>query len=105
MKLFLVVRGDLSPGARAAQLCHAMREFIEHHPEIDEEWYRVSNTVVLLEVEDESRLRSLAEDATKVGAPVTLFAEPDLDNQYTALALGPSGRNLVRRLPLAFRTP
>lgn len=101
-KLFLVTRRDLAPGARASQLCHALRAFVEAHPEVDRSWFEESNTLVLLEVEDEDALMRLAWAATMAGVPWSLFREPDLSDSVTAVALGPGGQTLVRRLPLAF---
>lgn len=102
MKLYLVVRRDLSaPGFRAAQLCHALRQFGEEHPAVDRLWFDRSNTLALLEVPDERSLVELEGKARERGLPVSLFREPDIGNAPTALALGPDGRNLVRRLPLA----
>lgn len=103
MKLFLIVRGDLSHGARAAQLCHAMRSFVDEHPAVDREWFLKSNTLVLLEVPDEPTLAALAFEARTRRIPVSVFTEPDMGDQMTAIAVGPSGRKLVRRLPLAFQ--
>lgn len=99
-KLFLVTRSDLAPGLRAAQLCHAMREFAELHPEIEKAWYRSSNNLVLLEVEDEAALMQLA---ARGGAYVALNKEPDLDDAVTAVALMTTEKKLVRELPLALR--
>jgi hypothetical protein len=53
VKLHLVTRRDLSPGQQAVQAAHALREFIQHHPEVDRDWYERSNTLALLAVEDE----------------------------------------------------
>lgn len=102
MKLYLVGRRDLGkPGLLAAQLCHAMRQFSEEHPDVDKTWFECSNTLVLLEVSGERELVDLADSARAHGAPVSVFYEPDLDNAPTALAIGPEGRTLVRHLPLA----
>lgn len=49
MKLYLVTRSDLTPGQRASQLCHALREVAAVFPALDKEWYEKSNTLVLLE--------------------------------------------------------
>lgn len=104
-KLFLVTRSDLEVGVRASQLCHAIREFREVHPEVDRQWYVSSNTIVLLETRDLGSLSALAERAAAEGIPVVRFEEPDLGNVLTALAIAPSGRKLVRSLPLAFKDP
>lgn len=57
---------------------------------------------MLLEVESQDALQQLAQKAKEDGVPVSSFLEPDLGDELTAIALGPSGRQLVRRLPLAF---
>lgn len=100
-KLYLVTRRDLPPGARASQLCHAMRAFVEQHPDVDRGWFERSNTLVLLEVADEDALMRLAWQAAMTGVHWSLFREPDLNDAATAVALGPNGQTLVRRLPLA----
>lgn len=103
MKLYLVVRRDLAgPGAMAAQLCHALRQFTADHPDVDNLWFQRSNTLVLLEVPDRRALVDLARQARDRGVPAAMFREPDLSDAPTALALGPDARHLVRRLPLAF---
>jgi len=103
VKLYLVTRQDLPPGARAAQLCHALRQFGEDHPEVDRDWFRRSNTLVLLEGKDEHALSDLADKARLSGVPVAVFREPDLADALTAIAVGPKGKRLVRGLPLALR--
>lgn len=102
MKLFLVSRKDLREGLRAAMLCHALREFGAGFGTIDDEWYRTSNTLVLLETDDLTSLTSLAERTREAGVPVSLFTEPDLGGELAAIAIAPSGRKLVQDLPLAF---
>jgi peptidyl-tRNA hydrolase len=102
MKLYLVTRRDLPPGARAAQLCHALREFVEKHRDEDRAWFEASNTLVLLETENEGTLSKLASEAIASKVPAAEFREPDLNDSLTAIAIGPSGRKLVRELRLAF---
>lgn len=104
-RLYLIVRRDLEPGARAAQLCHALREWVSVCPVDDAAWYSSSNTLVLLEAEDEPALARLREKAEDRGVPVAAFREPDLGDSVTAIAIGPSGRRLVRDLPLALSGP
>lgn len=108
-KLFLITRSDLPEGDRAMQMAHAFREFIEQHPEIDRAWYKNSNTLVGLEIGDEKALAGLLEEARWKGIPASPFHEPDRGNELTAIALGPTGKRLCRRLPKAFspagRTP
>lgn len=103
MKLYLVSRRDLEVGRRAAMFVHAQREFTERHEALDREWYALSNTVVLLEAENLPALSSLAEKLERNGVPFSRFEEPDLGGELAALAIAPTGRKLVRDLPLAFR--
>jgi peptidyl-tRNA hydrolase len=102
-KLYIIVRSDLSPGLQAAQACHALRLFTEEHPEEDKKWYTESNNLVLLQVPNETELLALKERAEADGIPASLFREPDVDNEATALALGPEGRKLLCNLPLLLK--
>jgi hypothetical protein len=98
-----VVRGDLSPGQQAVQACHALRQFVEEHPEIDREWHRESNTLALLAVPDERALTCLWERARHGGVRHAVFREPDIGDALTAIALEPGAgtRRLCRGLRLA----
>lgn len=100
-KLFVVVRGDLPPGLRVAQAIHAALLFAHEHEEVALDWFLRSNNVVVLRVEDLPALEALASRAESLGVPGSLFREPDLGDQATALALAPSARRLVSKLPLA----
>jgi len=100
-KLFLVVRGDLPFGQQAIQSAHALREFSEHHPDIDRMWYQESNTLIMKAVKDERALLALAEKLETRGIQFSPFREPDRDHELTALAIEPSGKKLLQGLPLA----
>jgi len=100
-KLYIVVRADLSQGLKLAQACHALRAFGARHPEIDREWFERSNNIAVLVVPDEQKLRELLELTESRGLAVAPFLEPDLGDQMTALALEPSAKRFLRRLPLA----
>jgi peptidyl-tRNA hydrolase len=102
-KLYVVTRGDLSPGQQAVQACHAGQEFIFEHPREAESWHLRSNTLALLVLPSEAELESLARAAEDLRVPVTRFREPDRDNELTAIALGYQAQRLVSRLPLALK--
>lgn len=104
-RLYLVTRGDLPAGARAAQCCHALREFARAHPVREAAWYAASNALVLLETPDEAALAALVARAGERGVACAAFREPDLGDALTAIALAPEARPLVRRLPLALAAP
>jgi peptidyl-tRNA hydrolase len=99
MKLYLVTRRDLPPGLRAAQLCHAVHEFLRDHPSQSALWYEQSRTIVCLEVQDEAALHALVSRCSDT--EVSVWREPDLANEVTAVAIGPRGARLCRNLRLA----
>ena len=102
-KLYIVTRTDLAPGLAASQLCHALRQFVAEHPDVDRPWYHDSKFLVLLEVPGREQLAKLVYDAARERVPLSLWQEPDMQQEPTALALGPTGRRLVAQLPLALR--
>ena len=101
----MVVRADLPPGLQLAQAVHAQREFVREHHDVEERWYRVSNTLAILSVKHEDMLRELHARARVSGVPVSMFHEPDLSNAATALCMAPGevSRRLCRKLPLALK--
>jgi len=102
-KIYLVTRRDLSPGSQAVQAVHALREFIHLHPKIERKWYKKSNHVCFLSVENERALVRLSDEATMKGIKWASFQEPDLNDQTTAICLEPTeeARELCAILPLA----
>lgn len=90
MKLYIVVRQDLSPGAQIAQSIHAFREFVEHHYEIETTWYSKSNVIVVLGVSDEQDLHRLSVEAFNKGISRAEFREPDMMMSLTAVAFEPT---------------
>lgn len=59
----------------------------------------------MLSAKDEAELHKLTARAEKKGVRYSLFREPDLNNQITALAIEPGdkGRRFCSSLPLAFK--
>lgn len=103
MKLYIVVRKDIPPGLMLAQSCHALRAFVAEHPEIDRKWFAESNNIVVLETPTEAALLALADSLRSGGIATSVFTEPDLDDEVTAAAFGPSASALLANLPLALR--
>lgn len=102
-KIYLVTRSDLAPGYQAVQSCHALRQFVEEHPEIDSSWFKESNYLALLCVTDETELVRLCVHAEQKGHKFSVFREPDIGNQVTAIALEPGAKKLCRKLDLALQ--
>lgn len=111
MKLYVVVRSDLPPGLQAAQLVHAMREFVHHCPDFDRQWFYGrgngkepigDKNLVLLQVPDEAALLQLIRAGVHV-ASVASFQEPDLGGETTAAAFSEGAAPLLGALPLALK--
>jgi len=92
MKLYIVVRQDISPGAQIAQSLHAFREYIEQHPECERRWYQNSNTIVVLGCHDQIELEELIHGAIQRNIKSSPFKEPDWDNELTACAFEPGSK-------------
>lgn len=105
MKLYLVIRGDLTPGQQLAQACHGALAFARDHPEIWKAWEGISNTLVVLTARSVEVLHYLSEQAFSQGIQTSYFTDPDLDPPLTCLALEPgqAARQLCRHLPLALK--
>jgi peptidyl-tRNA hydrolase len=93
----------LSIGYQIAQSCHGVQQFAMEHPDINKEWFNVSNYIVVLCVKNEFELIELTAKAEERGIKQSIFEEPDLDNQVTCIVLEPSedSRKLCSKLPLA----
>jgi peptidyl-tRNA hydrolase len=101
-KLYVIVREDLSPGARVAQAVHGAHGFADAHPTEYARWRSDSNTVAVLGAQGEPHLRYLMEMARTWDIPHASFQEPDMAGASTVLVLapGPASQRLTRGLPL-----
>lgn len=105
-KFYIAVRADLPPGLQLAQSVHAMAQFWDEHPTFARSWLHRSNFLVVVCVKDEDALLALAAEAS-LGRSLctTKVNEPDLGDEYTALAIqpGPEAAALCASFPLALR--
>ncbi len=104
-KLVIVTRADLSDGYKAVQSAHAAINFTFEHPSRAGPWFTSSNYLVLLEVTNQEELRKLIKKCQFNDLRHTVFREPDIGNEITAVAIEPSmkTKKLVSRLPLLFK--
>lgn len=104
-KLFIITRQDLAPGYQVAQSCHALRQFAFEYPEIDSAWFQRSNYLACLSAKNEDELLKLIDRAVKRGVRFSIFFEPDLDYEITAVALEPGleSKRLCSNYGLALR--
>lgn len=87
-KMYVLVRQDITPGYQIAQSIHAKDQFNHEYPEVENEWYFGSNTIVVLGVENEEALKDFARRAANQNLKYSMFYEPDID-QHTALVIEP----------------
>ena len=101
-KLRVVTRRDLDIAHQAVQAAHAAIDFQHQHPVEASDWHKVSNYLVFLTVEDENGLDKLITKASLLGIKYTVFREPDMGNQITAVAFEPgeASRKLTSSCPL-----
>ena len=103
--MIVVVREDLTPAYQAVQCGHSVANFCLEHNDIANSWHKNSQYLAYLSVKDEDALLFLIEKAHSKGITISVFKEPDLDNQVTAIALEPSeeSRKLCKNLPCALK--
>ena len=87
MKMYVLVRNDLSNSQKAVQAGHALAQYLFERP--DTQWD--NGTLVYLRVRNE---QELIEWQTKIGNRSVCFREPDLSNEVTAIAVVSDGRGL-----------
>ena len=99
------MRKDLKPGAQLAQSCHVAMHFMQEFPSETEEWMSISDYICILNIDNESALLNLIEIAKDCGIKFSIFREPDIGNEITAIALQPGceSKRLCRNLPLALK--
>ncbi len=100
-----ITHKSLTEAQRAVQSCHAAINFVFEHPDRAGPWWKESNYLVQLEVDDKQKLEALLSQARSGNLKVSAFHEPDLDNQLTAIAIEPSELTqlLVKKIPLMFK--
>lgn len=96
-KLFVLIRRDLSVQQQAVQAGHAVAEFLLRGPKSS--WH--NGTLVYLSVPDQERLRRWEDKLCDLEIPYTLFREPDLGNEITALAVTTQREKIFKSLQLA----
>lgn len=89
-KLRVITRRDLKLPYQAVQSGHAGIQFQYEHPEIAKNWYNNSNYLIFLSVENEDELKQLIDKAKQKNIKISIFREPDLNNEITAIAIEPS---------------
>lgn len=95
----------MSDGYKAVQSTHAAINFIFENYSRAGPWFYNSNYLVQLEVSNEKQLKLLIQKCDQNQLVYTVFREPDIGNQITAIAIEPSKQTqkLVSKIPLLFK--
>ena len=86
-----------------AQAIHAAFLFAKNHPALTNTWLEDSQYLIVVSVPSESDILEIEKKAINSNLKYSLWSEPDLDNEITAIALSPGGvaARLCSNLPLA----
>jgi peptidyl-tRNA hydrolase len=105
MKLYIIVRNDLSHGLQASQALHAGQLFQATHKDLTKEWMLKSNRVVILQVPNATELEKTFELASNEKLKACRFDDEDLFPTLGAIAIEPTRRaqHFCRDFPLAFQ--
>ena len=99
------MRKDLPIGLQLAQSCHVVFSFSQEHSLETKLWMEKSNYICCLAASDENELYQLIDSAEQNNIRFSVFKEPDIGDQITAVALapGPSTKKLCSNLKLALK--
>ena len=81
-KLYVIIRDDLSGPQKAVQGGHALAQYLIEHP--DAKW--TNGTLIYLTVRNLQMLNFWREKCIANGLSISVFREPDLNNEMTAFA-------------------
>jgi hypothetical protein len=88
----------LSKGYQVVQSSHALAEFCFNNREIFVEWHNNSNYLCCLCVDKEEELSRLILKLTLYNIKFSVFREPDIGNQITAIAVEPISKEKHKQL-------
>ena len=81
MKLYVLVRKDMTPSQQAVQGGHAVAEFLLR---CSQSWS--NETLIYLGVKGELQLKKWIHKLSHINVKFASWREPDMDNQVTAIA-------------------
>ena len=85
-KLVTIVRSDLSKGQIVVQSCHAVADFAIEHKDEFKSWKLGSNYLCCLQA-SLPKIYQYIDKLAFFGIKHTIFREPDIGNEVTALAV------------------
>lgn len=82
-KMYCIIRKDMGSSYRACQGGHAIAQYFIDHG-MHDAWD--NGTMIYLRAHDEDHLLEIKDNLSKDGIKHSIFIEPDLGDQHTALA-------------------
>lgn len=96
-KLTTIVRKDLSDGYRVVQTAHAVANFAIEHTTQFKAWQLGSNYLCCLEA-SEFRIYRLIDKLEELKIKYTVFTEPDIGDEMTAICVEAVPQDLHKKL-------
>lgn len=93
--MYVVVRKDLRSSQKAVQAGHALAEYLMR---FNTTWS--NGILVYLQVASELAILDIADDLRNQNLDFSIFREPDIGNEVTAIACCPKNGNIFGHLPL-----
>jgi peptidyl-tRNA hydrolase len=84
---------------------HALQQFNIEHIDINRIWYEKSNYLALLSVKNQEDLIKIINKAQNLNIKFSIFREPDINEEITAIALSPGKetKKLCSNIKLALK--
>ena len=97
-RIYTITRSDLSIGQKATQSNHASTQYlIDHSPHLKGEWN--NGSIICLELGSEKALKKWLNKLEANNIKTSIFREPDMDYQITAIAALHEGE-IFKGIPL-----
>jgi len=95
----------LTAGYQMSMSIHGIVEFSQEYPLIYQQWYKFSKAITVLSLPNEEFLKGFASKLSQNNIKFSIFIEPDINNQVTAIAIEPSleAKKLCSSIPLALK--
>lgn len=96
-KLYIITHSDLPLKYQVPQSNHAAMEFAAQYPAEFLEWHKKSNSIIVLNCQNERKLVEFAQKLRDKGIKFSEFREPDIGDELTAISflVVKQGRDIV----------
>jgi len=97
-RIYTLTRSDISSGQKTVQSGHSLAQYIiEHNPHQEGEWS--NGSIICLKLGKEKALKRWIKKLENMGLKISIFREPDMDNEITSIATLHHG-DIFKGIPL-----